>query len=157
MWKHEDLGVGVVEQVEQLVVGVAVVHVDRDAAHLERRVLRDHVLDAVVEVERDLRVGLQAEVDERLRETSRLLVVLAPRHPLVAVDQRRPIADLVGDRLPHVGEVDLHTDPPAPVRRNDSNVGQKKPCTGWGVYGDSSARDLVGVSSMSTDAIASSR
>ena len=56
----EDLGVGVVEQVEQLVVGVAVVHVDRHASHLERRVLRGDVLDAVVEVERDLRVGLQA-------------------------------------------------------------------------------------------------
>ena len=36
--EQQRLGVGVVEQVDELVLEVAVVHVDGDAAHLERRV-----------------------------------------------------------------------------------------------------------------------
>ncbi len=36
--EDEHLGVGVVEEVEQLVVGIAVVHIDGNAADLERRV-----------------------------------------------------------------------------------------------------------------------
>ena len=54
--EHERLAVGVLEQVEQLVVKVAVVDVDRDVAPLEGGELRLGVLDAVVEVEPDLRV-----------------------------------------------------------------------------------------------------
>ena len=128
--EEQHLAVGVLEQVEQLVVGVAVVDVDRDTAHLERRVLRDDVLDPVVEVERDLRIGLKAELDERLRQPGGLVVVVAPRETLVAVDERGAVTHLVGDRLPDVGEVNLHPDPPALVPTEGNRwLGQAKPCT----------------------------
>ena len=58
--EHQGLGVGVVEQVPQLVVEVAVVDVDRHAAHLERSVLRLEVLVAVVQVQPDLGVVARA-------------------------------------------------------------------------------------------------
>ena len=51
---QEDLGVGVLEQVQQLVVEVAVVDVDRDRAHLQRGEERLAVLGAVVQVLGDL-------------------------------------------------------------------------------------------------------
>jgi hypothetical protein len=39
-----------------------------DSPDLERLVLRDEVLDSVVQVQRDIRVGLQALVEQELRE-----------------------------------------------------------------------------------------
>ena len=64
---HQRLGVGVVEQVPQLVVEVAVVDVDGHAAHLERPVLGLEVLVAVVQVEPDLRIGSEAGGGDRRR------------------------------------------------------------------------------------------
>ena len=54
--EHERLGVGVVEEVPELLVEVPIVHVHRHAAHLERGVLRFEVLVAVVEEQPDLGV-----------------------------------------------------------------------------------------------------
>ena len=76
--EHERLGVGVVEQVPQLLVEVAVVDVDRHAADLERGVLGLEVLVAVVEVEADLRVRAEAGGDQRRGQAGRPIVVLAP-------------------------------------------------------------------------------
>ena len=58
--EEQRLGVGVVEEVDELVLEVPVVHVHRDAAHLERRVQALEVLVAVVEVRRDLGARLRA-------------------------------------------------------------------------------------------------
>ena len=58
--EEQRFGVGVVEQVDELVFEVAVVHVHRDAAHLERRVHALDVLVAVVEVRRDLGARLES-------------------------------------------------------------------------------------------------
>ena len=148
--EDQHLHVGVVEQVAQLVVEVAVVDVDRDAAHLDRGVVRSRTRCSCRGRARPSSPA-QAGVEEGLRETRRLLVVLAPRHSLVSVDQRGPVTDLVGDLLPDVREVDLHADPPARLLGQQPNVGHTKPWTGWGVYGDSSAEISSGVSSMSTD------
>jgi hypothetical protein len=51
--EQEDLGVGVVEQVGELVVELAVVDVDVDGPRLEGGELRLEVLVGVEEVERD--------------------------------------------------------------------------------------------------------
>ena len=58
--EQQDLGVGVREEVDQLVLEVPVVHVDRRAAALPRGEDALHVLDRVVEVARDLPVVARA-------------------------------------------------------------------------------------------------
>jgi len=58
--EHEGLGIGVVEQVSEILVEVPVVHVDGDTPHLERCVLGFEVLVAVVEVQPDLGIGRQS-------------------------------------------------------------------------------------------------
>ena len=77
--EEQRLGVGVVEQVPELLVEVAVVDVDRHAAHLECAVLGLEVLVAVVEVERDLGLRVEAGGAERGRDPRRPRVVLGPR------------------------------------------------------------------------------
>ena len=72
--EHDRLGVGVVEEVAQLVLDVAVVHVDRHRAELERGEHALEVLDAVVEVERDVVAGADAEPGEVVREPVGALV-----------------------------------------------------------------------------------
>ena len=66
--EDDGFGVAVVEQVPQLLVEVAVVHIDRHAAHLEARELGLQVLVGVVQVETDLAVGPETGGDERIRE-----------------------------------------------------------------------------------------
>jgi hypothetical protein len=56
---HQRLAVGVVEQVLEFVAEVTEVHVHRDAALLERAVMRLEVLVRVVEVEAHLVVGAE--------------------------------------------------------------------------------------------------
>ena len=106
--EEEGLRVGVVEEVPELVVEVAVVHVHRDAAELERTMLRLEVLVRVVEVQAHLRVGSEARVGERSGQPSGAAVVLGPRAPGVPMDQRRRVGHRVGDRFPHRGHVHLH-------------------------------------------------
>ena len=106
--EHERLGVGVVEQVPELLVEVPVVHVHRHAAHLERAVLRLEVLVAVVEEQRDLGVVTEPGRDVRGGEASGALVVLGPGASCRPVDECDLVGDLVGDRLPDRGVVRLH-------------------------------------------------
>ncbi len=76
--KDEDFRVGVVEQVEELVVEIAVVDVDGDCAQLEGRKMRFEILVAVVEIEAHLRVGLQSSRRERGGEPRSAIVVHLP-------------------------------------------------------------------------------
>ena len=66
--EHDRLGVGVVEQVLQLVFDVPVVHVDRHRAQLVRREHRLDVLDAVHEVDGHVIAGADAVRGEVVRE-----------------------------------------------------------------------------------------
>ena len=121
--EHERFGVGVVEQVPQLVVEVAVVDVDRDAAHLERAELRLEVLVAVVEVQPDLAVGSESGRDERRRHAGGAVVVLAPapascrrgrspaRQAIASAIDSQTVAKCISigghDRAVVAGEIDL--------------------------------------------------
>ena len=76
--EDDRLGVGVVEEVPQLVVEVAVVDVDGHAAHLEHAELRLHELVRVVHEERDLGARPETGCAQRTRHTRRTIVVLRP-------------------------------------------------------------------------------
>ena len=106
--EHERLGVGVVEQVPELLVEVAVVDVDRDAAQLERGVLGLDVLVAVVQVEPDLRVRAEPGGRQRAGDACGPIVELRPGPGGVAVGDGGRVGDLVGDRFPDGCEVHLH-------------------------------------------------
>ena len=77
--EQQRLGIGVVEQVDELVFEVAVVHVHGDAAHLERGVDAFGVLVAVVHVRRDLRVRPEAGGGEARRRGGRRARRTAPK------------------------------------------------------------------------------
>ena len=107
--EEQGLGVGVVDQVRELVLEVAVVHVDRHAAHLERRVHAFAVLVAVVEVRRDLRVRSEpAAASSAAARRAARSSNWRQRDPPVALDQRDPVGNRVAHRLPHVREVPGH-------------------------------------------------
>jgi hypothetical protein len=111
--EHEHLGIGVVEQIRELLLEVPVVHVDVSGAQLERRGRRLEILVAVVEIQRDLRVDAEAERSERAGETGGPFVERTPGHPLPAVGEREPLGLGVGDRLPTRGQVPTgHAHPP---------------------------------------------
>ena len=105
---HDRLGVRVVEEVGELVGGVAVVHVGRDGPQLEAGEQRLEVLVRVVEVERDLRAGAEAGVAEGRREPRRPLVELLPRATPVALHEGRVVRDRIGHGLEHRPEVPVH-------------------------------------------------
>ena len=102
--EHDRLGVGVVEQVDDLFGPVPVVRVHRREAALERPDVGLEVLDAVVEVRGHLRLVLQAGVDEVGREGVRPPIELAPRHDPRSAHLARGVGDRGGDRLVDVGE-----------------------------------------------------
>ena len=139
-------GVGVLPQVDEFVVGVAVVGVDRDEAALVGGEGRLEVLGAVVEVEGDLvllaDVGAQqppATLSAR-RSNSRQ-VRCGP------VDEGRGVRLHVGHGLPHVAEVPLaHVDSslprdraPAPLAPWPATAGRRRRPSGRGPDGDRSS------------------
>jgi hypothetical protein len=76
--EHQRLGVGVLEQIGQLVVELALVDVDRDAADLHRREVGLALLGRVVEVHPDLAVRFLTAGLEARGETCRPLLIVAP-------------------------------------------------------------------------------
>ena len=103
--EHDGTGVGVVPEVQEFVGGVPIVRVHRHERRLERGVHRLQVLRAVVEV---LGHGLltgEAGVEEVLGDPVGAAIDLTPAPSVVAVDQARGVGKIVGDDLPHVGEV----------------------------------------------------
>ena len=103
---HHRLEVGVGEQIAQLVLDVAVVHVDRHRAQLERGEHALEVLVAVVHPQADVVGRPDAVPGERMGEPGRPLVELPVGEAYVAVHDRLPVRHGVGDRLEQVGEVE---------------------------------------------------
>ena len=116
---HDRLHVGVVEQVAQLVLHVAVVHVHRDGADLERREHALEVLDRVVEVERDVVARPDALVREVVGETVHPLVDGRIGETAFTADQRLGVGDGVGHPLPQVREVEFHVSLVPPAKRSE--------------------------------------
>ena len=106
--KDERFCVAVIEQVPEFFVEVAVVHVDRDAAHLERGVLGFEVFVAVVEKQADLAVGHETSVDICSSDARRAVVVFGPCAAGVAVHNRRSVTDYIGEGLPHCRKMHFH-------------------------------------------------
>ena len=106
--EEERFGVGVVEQVDELFLEVAVVDVDRDGAQLEGPVQRLEVLVRVVEVRRDLGVGTEPGGAQRAGDAGGAVVELAPRPGPLALDQRGAVGQRVGDRFEDRGPVPVH-------------------------------------------------
>ena len=77
--EHRRHDIGVVVQVDELVLDVAVVHVDRNGAQLVRREHRLDELDAVVRVDRDVLTLTDAVRREVVRQPVRPLLQLARR------------------------------------------------------------------------------
>ena len=103
--EHHRDGIGVVPEVGELVLGVAVVGVHRDQTRFEAREHRLDVLVRVVEILRDLVLLRGARRDQRPRHAVRSAVELRPREPVVTVRERGRVGQRVGNRLPHVREV----------------------------------------------------
>ncbi len=105
----EDHGhrVGVLPQVHQLVVGVAVVGVDGDHADLVGGVGGLQVLRAVVEVQGQLVLLGHSRAEQPAADVVGAMVELPPGEGVAAVHEGRCLGHLLGHRLPHVGEVPL--------------------------------------------------
>ena len=99
--------VGVVPQVGQLVLAVAVVGVDRDQCRLQRAEHGLEVLGAVVEVERHLVLVGHPRRQQPAGHAVRPGVEVGPAQAAVALDDGRRIGLGRGHRLPHVGEIPL--------------------------------------------------
>ena len=108
--EDQRLDVGVLEQVGELAIEIAVVHVDRNAADLDRREVRLAVFGRVVQVHPHLAVGAESRVEQRLREPRRALLVAAPVDPAFSLDDGGRVGHRVGDRLPDGAEMRLHAD-----------------------------------------------
>ena len=105
---HHGLQVGVGEEVAQLVLDVAVVHVHRHRAQLERGEHAFEVLVAVVEPEADVVAGADAVRGEHMRQPGRALVEVAVGEAHVAEHDRLAVGHGVGHRFEEIGEVELH-------------------------------------------------
>jgi hypothetical protein len=104
--EHDGGGVGVVPQVDEFVVGVAVVGVDRGVSGLEGGERRLHVLGAVVEVERDLvLLGDAVDVEQCGGDAVCAAVEIGPRVRAVTLLLSQRVGKSFADRLPQVGEV----------------------------------------------------
>ena len=106
--EDDRLGVAVVEQVAELFLDVAVVHVHGNGSDLERREHALEVLGAVQEVQRDVIAGADTALCERVREAVHALLGVRVGQPPVAAHERLAIRHRVGDLLPKIGEVVLH-------------------------------------------------
>ncbi len=87
--EHDGLGVGVVEQVDDLLGSVPVVRVDRREAALERGDVGLEVLGAVVQVGRHLDLVVEPGVEQVGGEGVGAPVEVAPRDHPVALDLAR--------------------------------------------------------------------
>ena len=106
--EHEGDEVGVVEQVPELVLDVAVVDVDPHRSKLEHRPEGLDPLDRVVGVDPDVVAGPDALGSEVVGEPVRPLLHLSIGAALAVADDVLPLAEVVRRVLEEVGEVELH-------------------------------------------------
>ena len=99
---------GVVVQVTELLLDVAVVHVDRYGADLERREHALDVLGAVEQLEANVVPGSDAGRGEVVGQPVRAFVQLAVGESPVAGDEDLALGIGVGDGLVEVGQVQAH-------------------------------------------------
>ena len=106
---HDDRGVGVVEQVDEFVVCIAVVDVHGHESRLQRADEGLHVLRPVVGVERDLRVRCEA-AGEMAGQGVAAAVEVAPRTRRArdAMHERLALGYEIGDLLEHIGQIPIH-------------------------------------------------
>jgi hypothetical protein len=105
---HQCDHVGVLEQVAQLSLDVAVIDVDQDRPGLHDPEHRDDDLDAVAAVEADLVALLHAPADQVVGEAVGLVLQLGVGDLLVAADQGDPVGYGVDGVLGEVGDVQGH-------------------------------------------------
>lgn len=102
--EHNDLGVGVVEEVDQLLAAIAVVGINRRKAGLEGGEVDLKVLRAIEEIGCDLGVGADPAGQEVGGEGVSPGVKPAPGNHPVALDQGGTARRLPGYGLPDVGD-----------------------------------------------------
>ena len=105
---HQRDHVGVLEQVAQFALDVAVVDVDQDRARLDDAHHRDDDLDAVAAVEADLVVLLHPLLLQVVREAVGLLLELGVGQLLLAADQRYTVRDGIDGVLRQIGNIQGH-------------------------------------------------
>ena len=106
--EHDGTHVGVVEEIAQLVFDVAVVHVDRDGAQLERRDHDFEVLVGVVEVTGDVIARADSLRGERVGQPGRSDVGFREGQVAIRADECLVIGHGVGHPFPEIREVELH-------------------------------------------------
>jgi hypothetical protein len=100
--------IGVVEEVGELVLGVAIVHVDGDGAQLVDREHRLDPLRAVARVDPDVLADSDACGGQVVGEARRPCVELRVASSHVSRDERGAPGHRVGHTFEEVGEVQLH-------------------------------------------------
>ena len=103
-----DLGVGVVEQVAQLFLAVAIVDVGRNQRRLHRRVHALHVRGMVVCVDRDLALPRRPLREHPGADVARAPLQRLPGQMLAALHQRLALGTGRGDDIERVGQVVGH-------------------------------------------------
>ncbi|MBV6508979.1 MAG: hypothetical protein JJLCMIEE_02046 [Acidimicrobiales bacterium] len=103
--EHHRHRVGVLPQIEQLVLLVPIVGVDRNQPRFEAGEDGLHVLRAVVEVQADLVLVLSAGGEESGGDAVSPSVELLPAAATLALDLSGGVRELVGDPLPQLGKV----------------------------------------------------
>ena len=103
---HEGLEIRVVEQIAQLVLDVAVVHVDGDGAQLVGRQHRFDVLRAVVHVAADVVAGADATFGQGVREPVGAIFELGVRQRARRRDQCGALGHTIDGSLGEVSEVE---------------------------------------------------
>ena len=100
--------VGVVEEVVELTLDVAVVHVDRDRADLEDREQGHDVLHAVLRVDADVVAHADAAGRQEVRQPVGVGLELGVRHLAVPHLDDGPVRHHVDGVLEQVGDVESH-------------------------------------------------
>ena len=116
---HGD-GVGVLPQVAQLVVAVAVVGVDRDEPDLDRREGGLQILGRVVEVDGHLVLLRGAEVEEELRDAVGAAIELVPGDVAFTLRHGDRLGLYVRHRLPDVCVIPVTQFRPLPIARRQT-------------------------------------
>ena len=98
-------GVGVVPEVLQFVVGVAVVGVHRNESGLVHTEHALEVLGAVVHVLRHFVLVVGARSEQRCSDAIGATIELAPREHAVALHLRRCFGKAIGVVLPHFSKI----------------------------------------------------
>jgi hypothetical protein len=106
--EDERLEIGVVEEVAELVLDVAVVDVDPHGADLENRPQRLDPLDGVVGVDADVVVRAEAVRRQVVRQAVGSLFHLAVGAPLALADEVLSLSEAVRRVLEQVRQIEFH-------------------------------------------------